>query len=146
VHMKLEENLKALDDLDSLPLSINISWLDDGTGIAATLRFHNAKWHRTCYTIWDKKMIDRARKRKTKQQSPEIIMSPLKGRLRTAFPSTSAETDLPVCFFCDAVVEQGYHKKATSVDANVRKMALELNDTSLLAKLSSGDMIAMDAV
>jgi len=31
-------------------------------------------------------------------------------------------------------------------DANVCKMTLELNDTSLLAKLSSGDMIAMDAV
>jgi len=51
------------------------------------------------YTTCDKKMIDRAHKRKTKQQSPEIIMSPPKGRLRTAFPSTSAETELPVCFF-----------------------------------------------
>jgi len=112
----LEENLKALDDLDSLPLSINIFRLDDGTGIAATLRFHNAKWHRTCYTMCDKKIIDRARKRETKQQSPEIIMSPLKGRLWTMFPSTSAETELPVCFFCDgcsrARLSQSSYQKA----------------------------------
>jgi len=80
----LEENLKALDNLDSLLPSINM--------------------HRTCYIMCDKKKIDRACKRKTKQQSPEIIMSPLKGRVRTAFPS-SAETELPVCFFFDAVVE-----------------------------------------
>ena len=109
----LEENLKALDDLDSLPLSINISRLDDGTGIEATLRFHNAKWHKTCYAMCDKTKIDRIRKRKTKQQSPKTNMSPLKGRLRAAFPSTSAETELPVCFFCDALVEQGCHKVAT---------------------------------
>ena len=37
----LEENLKALDYLDSLPLSINISRLGDGTGIEATLKSHN---------------------------------------------------------------------------------------------------------
>jgi len=37
----LEENLKALDYLDSLPLSINISRLGGGTDIVATLRSHN---------------------------------------------------------------------------------------------------------
>jgi len=68
VHMKLEENLKALDDLDPLPLSINISRFDEGTGIATTLQFHNTKWHRTCYTMRDKKMIDRARKRNSPQK------------------------------------------------------------------------------
>ena len=36
-----------------------------------------------------------------------------------------------------------YTKK---LDINVRKMATELKDTLLLAKLSSGDMIATDAV
>ena len=143
----LEENLKALDELDSLPLSINTFRLDDGTGIEGTLRSHNAKWHKTCYVMCNKTKIDRIRKKKAKQQTPATNMSPLKGRLRGALPSTSAETELPVCFFCDALVEQDYHKVVTKkLDANVRKMATELNDTLPLAKLSSGDMIAMDAV
>ena len=95
----------------------------------------------------DKKKIDRVCERKSKQQTSETNISPLKTRLRAAFPSSSTETDLPVCFFCDAIVEQDYHKVATkALDANVRKMATELHDTHLLAKLSPGDMIAMDAV
>ena len=144
----LEESLKALDDLNSLPLSINISRLDNGTGIGATLRSHNAKWHKTCNALFDKRNIDRVCKRKSKEQHPETNKSsPLKSRLRTAFPSTSTEIELPVCFFCDAVVEQDYHKVATKeLRTNVRKMATELNDTLLLVKLSSGDMIVMDAV
>jgi len=143
----LEENLKALDHLNSLPLSISISRLDDGTGIEATLRSHNAKWHKSCYDMCNKKNIDRVRKRKSKEQCPEANMSPLKCRLRAAFPSTSTETELPVCFFCDNMVEQDYHKVATkNLDTNIRTMATELNDTLLLAKLSSGDMIAMDAI
>ena len=48
---------------------------------------------------------------------------------------------------CDAPLEQDYHKAATlNLDTNVRKMATELKDTILLAKLSSGDMVARDAV
>ena len=55
----LEENLKALKDLDSLPLSINISRLDDGAGIRATLKSHNAKWHKTCYAMCNNKNLYR---------------------------------------------------------------------------------------
>ncbi len=44
-------------------------------------------------------------------------------------------------------MEQDYHKAATkNIDDNVHKMATELRDTQLLAKLSSGDMVAIDAV
>ena len=53
----LEENLKALEDLDSLPPSINVSRFDDGTGIGATLRSRNVKWHKTCYAIRNKKIL-----------------------------------------------------------------------------------------
>ena len=145
----LADNLRSMDELDSLPLSINISHLDDGTGIEATLTHHNAKWHKTCYVMCNKTKVDRVRKKVTKEQTSATSSLPLKGRLRGAFPSTSHQgaEKIPVCFFCDAPVEQDYHKAATKkLDTNVRKMATELKDTLLLAKLSSGDMIATDAV
>ena len=85
----------------------------------------------------------------TKEQTSATSSSPLKGRLRGSFPSISHQgaEKIPMCFFCDAPVEQDYHKAATKkLDINVRKMATELKDTLLLAKLSSGDMIATDAV
>ena len=97
----------------------------------------------------NKTKVDRVHKKVTKEQTSATSSSPLKGRLRGAFPSTSHQgaEKIPVCFFCDAPVEQDYHKAATKkLDINVRKMATELKDTLLLAKLSSGDMIATDAV
>jgi hypothetical protein len=78
------------------------------------------------------------------KHTPRIL--PTKSRLRDTFPSTSKQSK-PLCFFCDAPIEQHYHKAATKkLDDNVRKMAMELQDTQLLAKLSSGDMVAMDAI
>ena len=135
-----------MDELDSL---INISRLDDCTGIEETLAHHNAKWHKTCYVMCNKTKVDRVRKKLSKEQALATSSSPLKGRIRGAFSSSSHESaeHIPMCFFCDAPVEQDYPKAATkNLDANVRKMATELKDTLLLAKLSSGDMIATDAV
>lgn len=78
----------------------------------------------------NKTKFDRVRKKVAKEEVP-TSSSPLKGRLRGAFPGTSHQSTekLPMCFFCDALVEQDYHKAATQqLDANVRKMATELND------------------
>ena len=136
-------------DLDSLPLSIDTSRLNDGTGIENTLMLHHTKWHKSCYVMCNKTKVDRIRKKVTREQAAIANVSPIKGKLRGAFPCTSCQRveKVPVCFFCDAVMEQDYHKAATKMlDANVRKMATALNDTLLLAKLSSGDMVATDAV
>ena len=100
----LADNLGALDELGSLPLSIHISRLDDGIGIEETLRLHNAKWHKACYVTCNKAKVHRVRKKVAKEQIPATSISPLKGRLQGAFPSTSHQCaeKVPVCFFCDA--------------------------------------------
>jgi len=52
------------------------------------------------------------------------------------------------CFFCDSDDEAGesLHKASTlELDARVRKCAFELQGKPLLAKLSSGDVLAQDA-
>ena len=52
----------------------------------------------------------------------------------------------PVCFFCGES-SGDFHKVSTlRLDARVRKCAMLLQDTNLLGKLSSGDMIAQDTV
>ncbi len=52
------------------------------------------------------------------------------------------------CFFCDEPAgSAGLHKASTyNIDANVRKCALEVEDTAVLTKLAAGDMIAIDTV
>ena len=52
------------------------------------------------------------------------------------------------CFFCDQKIDDhDRHRAATqNFDKHVRKMVTELGDTKLLAKMSVGDMTALDAV
>lgn len=118
-------------------MHIQLSRLDDGQGIAVTLLQHKARWYKTCYMRFIEDKVDRARKKVAKIENPEQESSPLKGRLRYAFPGTSCQTDEGMCFICDEKVEDLYHRAATArMGANVRKMAIELRDTRLLAKLS----------
>ena len=51
------------------------------------------------------------------------------------------------CFLCDGPAgSAGLHQSSTSdIDARVRRCAIELEDTALLAKLSPGDMVALEA-
>ena len=53
----------------------------------------------------------------------------------------------PTCFFCNEPAGSAVlHNASTySIDVNVRRIALELEDTALLAKLAAGDMIAIEA-
>jgi len=130
--------LKALDYLDSILIVQALEQLSDPT------MQNGIKLVMPCVT---RQRLTVYVKGKPNNSPQKQNLSPLKGRLRAAFPSTSIDTELSVCFFCDALVEQDYHKVATKkLHTNVLKMAMELNDTLLLAKLSSGDMIAMDAV
>ncbi|KAJ8038713.1 hypothetical protein HOLleu_16213 [Holothuria leucospilota] len=59
--------------------------------------------------------------------------------------SASSET----CFFCDKPAPDGKSvtRKASTfgLDINVRKAAMKLQDKSVLAKLSAGDLIAQEA-
>ena len=140
----LADNLQSLDELNPLPLTIKISRLDDGTGIEEMLKLHNAKWHKTCYVMYNKTKVNRARKKVVRGEHS----SPLKDRFREAFSCMSqSDEKLLTCFFCDTLADNDFHKAATKqLDANVRKMATELNDTHLMVKLVSGDMVATDAV
>ena len=108
-------------------MSIDITRLDDGIGIERTLKLHNAKWHKSCYVSCNKTKVDRVRKKVAKEHSITSA-SPLKCRLRVTMSCSS----IPISFFCDAPLEQDYHKAATlNLDTNVCKMATELKDTVL---------------
>ena len=92
----------------------------------------------------NKTKVNRARKKVVRGE----CSSPLKDRLRGAFSCTSqSDEKLFTCFFCDAFVDNDFHKAATKqLDVYVCKMATELNDTHILVKLASEDMVATDTV
>ena len=79
-----------------------------------------------------------------------MVISPVKSRRLSDESSTSLYKSLAttVCFFCDEVGnKQNLRKAATlGLDKRVRDCAQMLGDKRLLCKLSSGGMVAIDAV
>ena len=134
----LADSLLAFDRIDRLPKTINLSSLDEGEGIESSFRCHNASWHDTCRLQYNKTKLQRAEKRKPSRES-----SPLKKYLRH---NKGEKTPSEKCFFCDESAEgKTLHNVSTfQLDACVRQCAYKLENKPLLAKLSSGDLIAQE--
>ena len=59
----LDSNLNKLSSLHSLPFTLDLSSIDNGSGIGNTLRNHSAKWHSTCYKKCSNREVVPAEKR-----------------------------------------------------------------------------------
>ena len=140
----LATRLIRFRDLDALPLGINnIKRLDDGSGISCTLAKHKAKWHKQCFDMCNEDKIKRVMKRKAKCSLAEH--SPAKKILR----SVADVKNKKCCFFCNQpeASPRAFHRVETlTLDSRIRKVATELNDSKILAKLAAGDMTATDSV
>ena len=56
--------LQGFHKARELPKSLDLSRLDDGGGIEATLNEHKAKWHELCRLLHNRTMLQRVEKRK----------------------------------------------------------------------------------
>ena len=144
------ENIKKLEELEQLPFTIDLQRFDDGDGITETLIKHRAKWHNKCKLKFNGKEIERAENRtasKRKAEHSEDQPNAKYTRHSSVQYNTCGEETI-VCFFCDDEINNGDEKREAStfkLDKNVRKCALDLQDSKLLAKLSAGDMVAIEA-
>lgn len=139
----LTENLLAFKKIDCLPSNM-FPWLKEGQDIEEILRSHKAKWHDSCRLLYNKTKLQRAAKRKAIPAESED--APLKKYTRRASVQALVETDH--CFFCEkpGKLSESLHQASTlGLYARVRQCALQLQDQSLLAKLSAGDLIALEA-
>ena len=95
---------------------------------------------------------------RVKQHEPEsekkrfpknFLILQCKQHLRSAStPSRSMKTDSddePAWFFCDDTTGNLTKVETMSLDSHVRQIVEELRETKLLAKMSGGDMVAIDA-
>ena len=64
--------IHRFSELDELPMPIDLSRLDEGNGIEATLLEHKAKWHKSCRTKFNLTKLQRAEKRKTSGEGCDL--------------------------------------------------------------------------
>ena len=147
-------------------MNIDIRTLDDGDGIEATLMRHHASWHKTCRLKFNQTKLERLGMRSTleEEEEEEGINNKKEGdekgslqeekckqnevsAMQTRSSHEIVDLKEAKCFLCDeAAGSAGLHKVSTyDIDMRVRKCAMELEDSSLLAKLAPGDMIALEA-
>uniref|UniRef100_UPI00358FEB60 uncharacterized protein isoform X2 n=1 Tax=Myxine glutinosa TaxID=7769 RepID=UPI00358FEB60 len=140
---------ESLLRLNELPGDIQIEILDEGNGLEAALVDNKAQWHQSCRLAFNKNEVQRAEKRALKKSSStgddDTIAVPSKQRRGRS--STENPTQEALYFFCcKPAGTDGLHEAATfHLDKQVRTCAELLQDTELLARLSAGDMIALES-
>ena len=110
------------------------------TEFAAAFTEKQSVFHNTCMTQFDKHMFQQ----KVKQNKPDdtLIKTP-----RTSWNPISARNFSEKCFFCDKLetCDTLHSCQRLYLDNRIRKIAHELADTKVLAKLGEGDMVATEA-
>ena len=136
-------NIKEFNSLGMLPTDINIDLFDEGKGIEQTLVNHKALWHKYCRDRLSNTKLNRAKKRKLAETSVDEAGGPVKSR-RSSIKAASTNDH---CFFCEQPGNQSnlHQAETLKVDKKVRDCAVLLNDGKLIAKLSVGDMVALEA-
>lgn len=141
-YASLAEDLCRFQALQHIPMNLNLERLDDGDGIESTLKKHRAEWHKRCRLKFNKKAFDeQSHKDVTIEQEPSTCT------VDTRYAYSHPQHTEPTCFFYNETAGAGVLHNASTyqIDANVRRCAFELEDTALLAKLTTGDMIAIEA-
>ena len=149
-YVKLAEDVTAFNDVNCLPKQFDISRINDGDGIKATLQRYKAKFHSTCRLEYSKSRLQRAMKRKCLDEDPTTSSGTnLKKPCREYHSRRQAKgKDDHLCPFCEkpASPSEPLHEAMTkNIGERIKRCATKLLDEKLLAKVSSGDLIASEA-
>ncbi len=140
-YSSLAKNISRFNELQEMPMPIDLRRLDEGSGMEATMLEHQAKWHPSCNRKFNNTKLERAEKR----HATDVTGSPAAKKFTRQ--STQHQTaSKEVCFFCEGEKSGPLHEASTfDLNKKVRKFALDIQDQKLLAKLSAGDLIAQEA-
>ena len=109
------QNIQLFQEMNILPISLNLERLDQGDGIEETLMLKKASWHTSCRCKFNSTKLKRAEKRKSDSTSE----TPENRNTRSKTDTSSASLS---CFFCDeSFVNQDYREASTlELDSRVR--------------------------
>lgn len=130
--LSLERDLNNFKEINAVPsgIAVSLEQLDDGSGIANTLRSNNCKYHKTCRSYCSSSRVKRLR------QKQETIAQASPKKLRSAGTSHGTGSGKIFCVICDGDDKTNLRKVATDkVDANLKSWAKLNNNFQLIGKL-----------
>lgn len=128
--------LKALREINASTFE---SQLDEATTVEDLVQ-KKASWHKSCRLQFTQSKLERERLKLKRISSDNALdLEERKSKRQSAVLRNA-------CMFCEAEGPNKLHQVLTlEVDNNVRKMATQLQDKRLIAKLSEGDLVATEA-
>ncbi len=128
------QNVKEFTDLNQLPVplkfgqDINVDQLVE----------KQAKWHKSCYLKFNHDKLQRARKRGRSENASSSSTDKRPRLLRQPLNKMN-------CIFCGEEDGLLHEFQTLDADENVRKMATDLQETTLLTRIEGGDLTALEA-
>ena len=98
---------------------------------------HRAKWHKSCHLKFAASKVERVKEQRGKKRECDDQRKS-KRKLDSCVNEES-------CIFCSQTSGKLHICATMKPDCDLRRMAEDLQDTTLMAKLSGGDLIAIEA-
>lgn len=140
VYRTFLEDVEQFRDLNCMPVEVNFK----NEGGPESFLQNRAKWHKSCRLKFAHSKLTKLQdqlKRKLGHDDGE-------GSKRKSKRQSMSTADQGVCIFCmePATWNRQLHSCSTmELDRELKRMATELEDTTLLAKISGGDLVAIEA-
>ena len=127
------DNVTQFRELNLLPTEVFFERNETAENFAA----HSASWHKSCHLKYNNTKLIKAKKKRESDPEPD------EKRLRKRRAVDVQET----CFLCEKGSEVGDLRQILTFEAdkNIRTMVTELQDSVLLARITGGDLIAVEA-
>ena len=126
-YSSLAKNIRRFNELQEMPMPIDLRRLDAGSGMEATMLEHQAKWHPSCNRKFNTTKLQRAEKRHATNDAGSPVRKKFT-RQSTQHQTASKE----VCLFCEGEKSGPLHEASTfDLNKKVHKCALDIQDRRL---------------
>ena len=101
---------------------------------------NQAKWHKTCHLKFAPSKLLRLQKKKLSLE-PGSVQQQTKSKRQWTFNNSDQNS----CMLCSEISGTLHNCTTMKLDQDNRRMATELQNFLLLARISSGDLVAIEA-
>ncbi len=138
VYGRFLKAVQGFQEINALPVKLDLT--TDQLTVESFIE-NRARWHKSCYLKFNLTKLQRAQKSsKGKKRHLDSAVEERKSKRHSSSTLLQA-----TCIFCDDESGQLHNCSTLGLDKELRKMATDLQDTSLLSRISGGDLIAIDA-
>ena len=133
VYNKFLEAVKEFRNLNALPIDVKF----EGENLGELFYQHRAKWHKSCHLKFAASKVERVKEQRGKKRKCDDQ--------RKSKRKLDSYVNEESCIFCSQTSGKLHLCATMKLDCNLQRMAEDLQDTTLMAKLSGGDLIAIEA-